>query len=34
MNKELPNDNCAEFDKSSPTKNITDRLNLAELQVR
>ena len=33
ISEELLNDILAEFDRSSSIKNITDRLNLGELQV-
>ena len=33
ISQELPNDIFAEFDRNSRIKNITERLNLGELQV-
>ena len=33
ISQELPNDVFAEFDRNSRIKNITERLNLGELQV-
>ena len=33
ISKELLNDIFVEFDRSSTIKNVTDRLNLGELQV-
>ena len=33
INTELLNDIFTEFDRSSPIKNITDKLNLAEVEV-
>ena len=33
INTELLNDIFTEFDRSSPIKNITDKLNLVEVEV-